>query len=97
MLEINWCGTDPKAFLRSMNVSDSRRPFALALSRMAFREKICSKKSAIPERKPFCKFELTMPLFSRYHLRHEAMILWNNLPIVEVRAIGRGNPFVNLS
>ena len=65
----NWCGTDPKALLRSMKVSDSGRPFALALSRMAFRERIYSKMPAIPERKPFCRFESTIPLFSRYIVR----------------------------
>ena len=89
MSEISLCGTDPKAFLRSVKVNDSGRPFALALSRMAFRERICSKTPAIPDRKPFCRFESIMPLFSRYCSRREAMILWNNLPIVEVRAIGR--------
>ena len=75
MLEINWGETDPKAFLRSMKVSNSGRTFALALSRMAFREIMCSKIPAIPERKPFCIFESTIPLFSRYRSRHVAMIL----------------------
>ena len=42
-----------------------------------------------PDRKPFCRFESIMPSFSRYCSRREAMILWNNLPIVEVRAFGR--------
>ena len=47
---ISLCGTDLKAFRRSMKVIDSGRLRCLAMSMMAFSDNTCSKTPGMPER-----------------------------------------------
>ena len=66
----------------------SGNSYSLAFDKIADVVKMCSITPGIPDRNPFCTLGSMMEFAKRNFSRRLAMILLNNFPTVEVKAIG---------
>ena len=78
-----------KAFWRSRNVMFTGSFNSFAWSKIMLMVDMCSTAPDTWRRKPFWVDELISPLARQYFSKRQERILWNNLPIADVRAIGR--------